>query len=285
MAPAPYCDSCFKLFKMLDACPRSYIFDEDPLLPKILEVLWVSASIFPWVIYLGLFLYAIFARTSRVFFISLSLMLQQLLNDGIVKRLLAESRPSGACSTSYGLPSGHSSFTASWAVLLTLEWLLYHDKVPFKTGRFHGLLRTIGILVTPLIPISRHFLNYHTPKQIFCGLAMGSVVTSLYFYTMMAVMHKDNGKFWGSKIARLFKRLGIKDNIVLYGAQLEDLLTSQADLEEQQLNQESSDEGTTPLKESYMILPLKKKIRYYLWKKLPRSMESSGSSEKRAHGF
>ena len=202
--PADYCANCFALFKAFDACPNTDVFNNAALIPKILQVIWVSASVLPWLIYLGLIFYVLFARTSRVLFLAFSLIIQQCLNDVILKHIFQQHRPYGACSASYGMPSGHSSFTASWTVLLVLEWLLYHNKVPFKTGRFHGLLRTLMIMVMPLVPISRHYLNYHTVQQICAGLISGTIVTSMYFYTMMALMHRDNGKIWGSSVTRIF---------------------------------------------------------------------------------
>jgi len=264
--PADYCADCFALFKALDACPKTDVFNDAALLPKLLQVIWVSASVLPWLIYIGLFLCVLFARTSRVLFLAFSLLIQQCLNDVILKHIFAQDRPDGACSISYGMPSGHSAFTASWTLLLVLEWLLYHNKVPFKTGRFHGVVRTFGIIVMPLVPISRHYLNYHTIEQILCGLLTGLVVTSMYFYTMMAFMHRDNGKIWGTKVTKIFKRLKVKDNIVLFGAQIEEMMMNQPDLESQ-LNDGENEESTTPLKDNYMVLPLRRSVRYFFWKK------------------
>ena len=267
--PAPYCDTCFAIFKIFDSCPDTRIFDGEAFLPKALEVIWVSASLIPYTVYGALAFYALFARSSRVLFLLISLLLQQFLNDEILKRIFAEHRPPGACSLSYGLPSGHSSFSGSWALFLTLEWLLYHDKVPFKASRFHEPLRIVGILVIPLIPISRYFLNYHSPKQIFSGLLTGFIITSLSFYAVMALIHKDNGKLWGSKIVKQFKKWKVKDNIVLYGSQLDDLMSSQVDLEQPVIQQDDTEGNSSTLgKETMMILPLKDAVRYYFWEKV-----------------
>jgi len=271
----PYCDSCFMLLKLFDSCPRVSVFQQAELLPKVLEVIWVSASLVPFIVYGALAVYALFSRTSRALLFILCLLVQQLINDEILKKILAEHRPSGACSSSFGLPSGHSSFTASWSILMLYEWFLFHNKVPFKAGRFHVPLRTLGIAITPLIPVSRFFLNYHTPKQIFCGLATGLVLTTLTFYAFMALIHKDHGKMWGSTITAHFKRFKIEDNIVLYGSQLDDMMLSQMDLEQQAGQDEVS--VTTEGKELHMILPLKKEIRYYFWKKIEIKIENSSS--------
>jgi len=269
MDPAPYCDTCFPAFKALGSCPRSYIFDQEEFLPKVLEIIWTTASLSIFVILAALISYTIFARSSRVLFLLTSLVLQQTINEAILKNIFAEDRPPGACSRTYGLPSGHSSFAASWALLLTLEWFLYHDKVPFKTGRFYEPLRIVGILVMPFVPISRYFLNYHTPKQIYCGLLTGFAITSLYFYGIMTLMHKDNGKLWGSKIAQQFKRLNVEENIVLYKrSQTDEFMSNQGDLEQQPLNQgQAEDNSPTAGKETLIILPLKGSVRDYLWKK------------------
>ena len=267
----PYCDTCFPLFKALGSCPRSYIFDQEEFLPKVFEIIWLTASLSIFVIFISLIVSAVFARSSRGLFLLFSLLLQQIINEAILKNIFAEDRPSGACSKTYGLPSGHSSFAASWTLLMIVEWFLYHDKVPFKAGRFYEPLRIIGISVMPFVPISRYFLNYHTPKQIYCGILTGFVITSLYFYGIMALMHKDNGKFWGSNITQLFKKLNVKENLVLYKkSESNDLMANQGDLEQQPLTQQVEIGGeTSPTggKDNVMILPLKDTVRDYFWKK------------------
>jgi len=138
------------------------------------------------------------------------------LNDIILKRIFAEHRPIGACSTSYGFPSGHSTFTASWLTWLLLEWFLFHERVPFKKGKIYYFLLTFGIIVTPLIPISRYYLNYHSVKQICFGLLTGFLCALVYFTIIVTLIHLNEGHFWSKRVTRALKKIKFTENILHY---------------------------------------------------------------------
>lgn len=273
----PYCDTCFVLFKFLQSCPRSSVFAEGTDGEKFLEILWVLGSLFPFIIYLGLLLFIIFGRTSRVLFLMTSFGFMQVINDILLKRNLAEARPTGSCSDSYGLPSGHAAFAACWLTWLVLEWVMFHDKVPFKRSRFHVAIRTIGILVVPIVPISRYYLQYHSVKQICYGLLVGFIWALVYFWVTLTLLHRNEGKFWSIRVTAILKKVKFTDNMMSYEiVETTTLLVlSKAD-KEQQVDQESSEEeiksedieaqAKEEKKLPKLILPLREGIRRFIWR-------------------
>jgi len=201
-------------------------------------------------------IFTIFKRTSRVVFVLFNLAIIQLINELLLKKVLAESRPHGSCSSSYGLPSGHSAFAASFITWLVLEWIMFHDKVPFKTYRFHVIMRTMAIIAIPLIPISRYFLNYHTVKQICLGILVGALCAAIHFLIVTAIIHRNEGKFWSTKMIIILKKIGFKDNFLIIEVIEEMQLAKQEDFEAQR----------TAVKEQKIILPLREPIRRLIWK-------------------
>jgi len=256
----PYCDTCFFILKAFASCPRSYIFSEGNFGEILLEIIWVASSLLLPLLYAGLVLFTIIKRTSRVAFFLISLGIMQIFNDTLLKRVLAEDRPHGACSESFGLPSGHSAFSASFFVWLLLEWVLFHDKVPFKTYRFHVVMRTLAILLIPLVPISRYFLNYHSVKQICLGVLVGSVCAIMHFLIVTVIIHRNEGKFWNSRMVVVLKKIGFKDNFLIVELVEEQEQAKQEDLEEQKEQKVAAD------KTHKITLPLREPIRKLFWK-------------------
>jgi len=207
---ADYCNTCFSLFKILDSCPRSSVFKDGNSLEDTLEGIWVASSVLLVIIYIAIGLWTFVRRTSRAFFLLLILILQIILNEVILKRIFAQARPIGACATSYGLPSGHSAFAACLATWLLLEFIMFHDKVPFKKTKVYLFLRNISILIIPLIPISRYYLNYHTIEQICFGILSGCVFPTVLFFIKISIIHRDDGKFYSNTVVKALKKLKLK---------------------------------------------------------------------------
>jgi len=211
-----YCSNCFIIFRFLDSCPRPEVFQHGSAVDIGLEVLWVFGSLLPPIIYASLLIYTLMGRTSRVLIFLTSLAIQQILNELILKKIFAEHRPTGACSTSYGFPSGHSAFTACWLTWLLLEWFMFHERVPFKKGKLYHFLLTLGIIVTPLIPISRYYLNYHSVKQICFGLLTGFLCALIYFAIIVTLIHLNEGHFWSKRVTRALKKIKFTENFLHY---------------------------------------------------------------------
>jgi len=273
----PYCYTCNSFLKLISSCPRPYVFDYGTNSEKFLEVLWVASSAQLYFIYSLLVIFIIFRRTSHALVLLIGLALQQFINDVIFKRSLAEARPSGACSHSYGLPSGHSSFASFLATWLILEWVMFHDKVPFRKSKFNLVFRIIGLIVCPFIPISRHFLNYHSAKQILYGTLDGFILAILYFALVVVLLYKDEGRFWGRKVTSILRKVWFKDNfidheIVIVGEPKlsadETPSQEQSTLEKQSnVQKDNSKLEFTQKTQDQLILPLRKGVEKLIWKK------------------
>ena len=86
----------------------------------------------------------------------------------------------------YGMPSSHSQFVAFFAVSLSLFLIFRH--VPTKTSSYSPttfaerlLLSLLAYLGAGAVAVSRVYLNYHTPKQVWVGLAAGSIFAVIWF--------------------------------------------------------------------------------------------------------
>lgn len=209
-----YCNTCFFFFKSIESCPRSLIFQKGELYEMFLETLWVMSSFIPMLAFSMLVLHSLFKRTSRGLFMLVSLGLQQII-VALLKQYFAQARPRGACSTSFGYPSGHSGFAAGLTTWLLLEIVILHEKIPFKTSKVYLLMRNLSLMFTPLIPISRYFLNYHSPEQIMYGLLTGFLCTLLSFGILMSILvHQGHGKFYHLVMIKFWKKIRYYDNFV-----------------------------------------------------------------------
>ena len=96
------------------------------------------------------------------------------LNELIVKNIIAQPRPEDSCSTTYGMPSGHSLFSGA---LFAYTWLLHH----FCNGEFSGRSVFFYGVMAVLIPTSRVYLHYHTQAQVVAGSLVGVLCAVLFF--------------------------------------------------------------------------------------------------------
>jgi len=207
-----HCNACLPLFKGLESCPRTHLIENGELLDVLLESMWVVSSILPYLIFAAIMIHAFLKKTSRGFLILINLLIQQLV-CALLKKYIAQHRPIGACSTTYGYPSSHSGFTASLALWLILEAFIIHEKAHFKSSRAYTHMRNAFVLLAPLIPVSRYHLNYHSIEQICCGLLVGLVCTATYFAMVNSVLsHKGKNALYGKMIVRTWQRYSFEDN-------------------------------------------------------------------------
>jgi len=180
----------------------------------LLESVWVLSSVIPVIVFSALVLHSFCKRTSRGFFMFVALIIQQII-VGLLKQYFRQARPHGACSTSFGYPSGHSCFAAGLMTWLFLEILILHDDIPFKSPKFYAITRNICLLLAPLIPVSRYFLNYHSPEQIMYGIITGLLCSIVFFGILMSIMiHQGHGRFYHSVMAKIWKKLKFHDNYI-----------------------------------------------------------------------
>ncbi|KAG6143139.1 hypothetical protein E4U24_003029 [Claviceps purpurea] len=132
----------------------------------------------------------------------------------LLKRLIKEERPRRIHGKGYGMPSSHAQFVAFWSVSLALFLLLRHK--PYATRQPHrarpwSLLERTAISmaaggVAAATAWSRIYLNYHTPRQVFVGSAMG-VLVALAWYAVTSAVRQTGLLAMGldSSLARAFR--------------------------------------------------------------------------------
>jgi membrane-associated phospholipid phosphatase len=207
-----HCHTCPKILKSTNACYRPELLFGGNLLEAIWEIIMVFSSTAPYFLFVIVVGYSLFSRTSRGLCVAIFLVAQQVLCDAI-KLGIAQARPPGACSTSFGLPSNHSSFGAALSTWLLLEWFVLDRNAPFKSWRYYKLLRNSFLVFAPFIAVSRHHLNYHTPGQIVAGSMIGfisaSSVFALMYYTV--IVRYDYTK---SPLYKIWTFLKFQDNLI-----------------------------------------------------------------------
>jgi len=109
---AEYCATCHPFFNAMKSCPRPEPFTSGDISQILLEILWTTASVHQYLIYTVLVLSFFVRRTSRNFFFTMNLFIQELLCSKL-KDVYMQARPEGACTTTYGAPSCHSSFSSA----------------------------------------------------------------------------------------------------------------------------------------------------------------------------
>jgi len=205
-------NSCFSIFKGLESCPRSHIIQKGELLEIFLEFIWVVSSMLPYLICFAILIHTFTRKTYRSFLIFTNLLLQQIICIAL-KKYMAQHRPIGACSSSYGYPSSHSGFTSSLAIWLILEAKLIHNKAHFKLAKNYPHMRNAFVCFAPLVPISRYFLNYHSIEQILVGLIAGTMITVPYFFFIHNLFtQKGNKSVYGNMIIKTCQRYSFQDN-------------------------------------------------------------------------
>jgi len=261
-----YCTTCNIILKRVSSCPNSDRYASGDFSDVLVNYLWVIASVLPYIINIGFVFYLVFARSSRVLFMFGVLAIQNTLNEHIIKKILAEARPIGACSESYGLPSGHSAFAAGLTTWLILELIVFHDRVPFKKNRVYKTMATLYIVFSPLIPISRHYLNYHSIKQIWCGIFAGAFFSLLTFYLMMILIYKNEGRYWSGLMRRINLKLKFEENILMFKSESRELLLNEIESDCGE-NPDQQEEGGLTEQKVNIILPLKDHFRDMFFKK------------------
>ena len=86
----------------------------------------------------------------------------------------------------YGMPSSHAQFVAFFSISLSLWLLLRHVPTPSttyltSTMAERVLLSVVACLCASAVAGSRVYLNYHTPEQVFVGVAAGAASALLWF--------------------------------------------------------------------------------------------------------
>ena len=117
----------------------------------------------------------------------------------------------------YGMPSSHSQFVAFFAVSFSLFLIFRHE--PTKTTTSYSptfterlLLSVLAYLGAGAVAASRVYLNYHTPKQVWVGVAAGSMFAVVWFL-FTALLRRFGWIEWALDLWAS-RRLRIRDLII-----------------------------------------------------------------------
>ena len=97
----------------------------------------------------------------------------------------------------YGMPSSHAQFVAFFSTSLTLFLLVRHNPHQPHTSTTHIAtpfwqrlaLALLSIVCAGAVAQSRIYLNYHTPRQVYAGVAAGSLCAIGWFAVVSAARH------------------------------------------------------------------------------------------------
>ena len=97
----------------------------------------------------------------------------------------------------YGMPSSHAQFVAFFSTSLTLFLLVRHNPHQPHTSSTHVptpywqrlALSLLSIACAGAVAQSRIYLNYHTSRQVYTGVAVGSLCAVSWFIVISAARH------------------------------------------------------------------------------------------------
>lgn len=86
----------------------------------------------------------------------------------------------------YGMPSSHSQFVAFFSLSLTLFLMFRHQPTPHTSYRPSTFIERLALSVLAcfcavVVALSRIYLNYHTPRQVWVGFTAGLVFAVVWF--------------------------------------------------------------------------------------------------------
>ncbi|EAU86935.2 hypothetical protein CC1G_09792 [Coprinopsis cinerea okayama7 len=133
--------------------------------------------------------YAALAYQTREYII-IVMWIGQFFGEGlnlVIKRIVKEERPNLNIGDGYGFPSSHSQYMAYFTTFLYLHLFFSHRFTSTGSPLLDRLWRTTvyGVLAMwmGVVAYSRYALGYHTPLQIFWGLAIGCAL-AVVVYTL-----------------------------------------------------------------------------------------------------
>lgn len=147
------CTQCPVLLARTQSCPVEG--------PVALVGLMVGFSVLPYVL-IGYYLVVFCIRTSPAVKTHVAAGVITAAVALVLKELVQQDRPSGACTHSYGMPSNHVALMASYAVV----------SISLRPQPWFGLSMVLLVLCEAC---SRVYLNYHTPAQCLVGTLLGSL--------------------------------------------------------------------------------------------------------------
>lgn len=161
----------------------------------------------------------------------------------VLKRIIKEERPKGKHSSSpysnsilqrtganvvkcmstemfgkgYGMPSSHAQFMTYFAIYMSLFLVFRHS--PSYAGSYpysDFLLRTaltVGLCASAVaVSASRVYLNYHTPRQVLAGSAVG-LVCACGWFVVTGLLRRSGWIDWVTELT-VSRLLRVRDLVV-----------------------------------------------------------------------
>ena len=163
-----------------------------PFSPTVGERVAIFYSFVPWILALVWVVMSVVFRTTQLLLGVVWAGVVVLLNEAVWKKVLSQSRPTGSCLHSKGMPSTHSELALGMFVWLGLE-LMFHRR-HWPEERRIGSVIGLAVLLLPVLP-SRQVLCDHSAAQVLVGGVIGAVFGAGYF----AVLHY-RGAAWLSSL-------------------------------------------------------------------------------------
>ncbi|RMD40272.1 hypothetical protein DV735_g4851, partial [Chaetothyriales sp. CBS 134920] len=132
----------------------------------------------------------------------------------LLKRLIREERPRQIVGKGYGMPSSHSQFVAFFSLYLMLFLLFRHQtgsvtsNSPSTFAQRAGL-SLVAVVCALSVAASRVYLSYHTPRQVWVGLAAG-VLCAVAWFVVTTYLRQAGWLEWALETP-LARRLRFRD--------------------------------------------------------------------------
>jgi membrane-associated phospholipid phosphatase len=213
------CQSCPKLLNLVNACPmvvgvrtsRLSELHAAGYSSKILDSLLVGASVLNCLALAAVWINLYRKKTTRSFCMALCQLIS-LIAVNHINHAFEEPRPQGACSTAdFGMPSLSATLCASLVMWLLLESFHLPPNILFKQSLMYVVTRTFYLSLSPFVLVSRFYLRYSTPTQVFYGYSIGSLIaTGVFIFIKTTTLASQNIK---GGLFPLWARLGLVNNM------------------------------------------------------------------------
>ena len=175
-------EHCYTILRILDSCPKDLdtSFSEDPL-SWIINGELAIISLIPTLLFIKLLVMSFLTKNTKCRALFGIMLVSIIVAEFILKHSFKQSRPEGAWSGSYGMPSGHSSVS----ICLFFFWAFYCFR-----GDFHYIFLPISALFVTNVAISRLYLGYHNITQVAGGFATGTALSIVYLWCLAFYLNK-----------------------------------------------------------------------------------------------
>ena len=124
-----------------------------------------------------------------------------LLMNEIIKHIVKQPRPEGACGASTGMPSSHSALSIGSITAVTLD--LITTPPTRATLAADTVVWSFMFLVLLPVPVSRVVLGDHSVQQTLAGCFSGMLFGSLWFWLLLQ-LRQYTAKYLGEPLWRTF---------------------------------------------------------------------------------